>query len=268
MLFCITRRAAIAAIMLSALPGGAAAQQAPGSAQRQAGDTLVVFAAASLKNVLDATGQQWLADTGRKATFSYAASSALAKQIEQGAPADVFASADLKWMDYAQEKGLIDAASRISLLGNKLVLIAPRDFKTDLKIEKGFKFAEAIGDSRVATGDPKAVPAGIYAKAALTSLGVWDAVAPKIAGTDNVRSALALVARGEAHYGIVYETDAKSEPLVKIVDTFPAGSHPAVVYPFAVTTSSKNVAARDFLAYLRSNAAKSIFVKGGFTVLP
>jgi len=200
-------------------------------------------------------------------TFSYAASGPLAKQIENGAPADLFVSADVKWMDYAADKKLIKVESRESLLGNKLVLIAPKDVTADLAISQGFKLAEAIGESKLATGDPKSVPAGAYAQAALTALGVWDAVSPKVAGTESVRAALAFVARGEAKFGIVYETDAKAEPKVKIVGTFPEGSHPPIVYPFALTATSKNPAAVEFLTFLKGADAAKLFEAAGFTVL-
>lgn len=271
MLISSTRRGLLSTALALAMGMTTAyAQEKPAAApiRAVATDTVVVFAAASLKTALDAIGGKWTAATGKKVTFSYAASGPLAKQIENGAPADLFASADRKWMDYAAEKGLIDTASRRTLLGNKLVLIAPKDSSIDLKIAKGFKLADIIGDGKLATGDPKSVPVGTYAQAALTSLGVWDAVAPKIAGTDNVRAALAFVARGEAKLGIVYQTDANSEPKVKVVDTFPADGHPPIVYPFALTASSKNVAAAEFLAYLSSADAKAVFGAEGFTVLP
>lgn len=232
----------------------------------QSQTTVVVFAAASLKTALDEIGKEWTTATGKKVTFSYAASSALAKQIEQGAPADLFASADLKWMDYAAEKKLIEPSSRKNLLGNTLVLIAPADAKTDLKIEKGFPLAAAIGDGKLAAGDPKSVPAGAYAEAALKSLGVWEAVSPKIAGAENVRAALAFVARKEAPFGIVYGSDAKSEPLVRVVGVFPEDSHPPIVYPFAVTSASKNAHAREFLDYLSSAKARAVFEGQGFSL--
>lgn len=244
-----------------------AEQPAASAATDAKSDTVVVFAAASLKTALDAIGKQWTAETGKAVTASYAASSALAKQIENGAPADIFASADLKWMDYAQEKKLIKAGSRVSLLGNTLVLIAPKDAPVSLKIAKGFDLAGAIGDSKLATGDPKSVPVGLYAQEALTNLGVWEAVSPKIAATDNVRSALAFVARGEANLGIVYKTDANSEPKVIVVDTFPADTHKPIVYPFALTASSKNPNAEAFLAYLKTPAASKIFEAEGFAIL-
>lgn len=228
---------------------------------------VVVFAAASLKNALDRIANDWEQSSGRKATLSFAASSALAKQIESGAPADLFLSADLKWMDWLAERKLIDTSSRKRLLGNTLVLIAPKDSTTDLRIEKGFKLADALGGERIAMGEPSSVPAGVYGKAALTSLGVWDQVSGKVAGAENVRVALAYVARGETPFGIVYETDARSEPNVRVVDTFPADSHPPIVYPVALTASSANPDAKAFLAVLSSPAATRVFEAEGFTVL-
>lgn len=228
---------------------------------------VVVFAAASLKTALDAIGKEWNAATGKSVTFSYAASSSIAKQIEQGAPADIFAAADVKWMDYLAEKNLIKPETRVSRLGNKLVLIAPKDAKVDLKIEKDFALSKALGDGRLATGETKTVPVGIYAEAALRNLGVWDAIAPRIAGAENVRVALAFVARKEVPFGIVYETDAKSEPLVQVVDIFPDETHPPIVYPFAVTAASVNPLATEFLAYLASPKAREAFVSAGFSIL-
>lgn len=228
---------------------------------------VLVFAAASLQTALNAIAAEWQKETGKRVTFSYAASSALARQMEQGAPADMFASADLEWMNWVAERNLIRPATRETLLANRLVLIAPTDLQTSLKIAPGFALAAAIGDSRLATGDPRAVPVGRYAQAALTHLGVWDQVRPLIAGADNVRAALALVARGEARYGIVYATDAKTEQRVKVVDTFPADSHPPVLYPFALTAASAHPDAAAFLAYLRSPAAIRIFEAEGFSMV-
>lgn len=232
-----------------------------------AAKTVVVFAAASLKNALDRIAKDWQDETGKKATLSFAASSALARQIESGAPADLFISADLKWMDWAAERGLIDPATRKSLLGNTLVLIAPKSSTASLTIEPGFALAEALGSERLAMGEPNSVPAGIYGKAALTHLGIWDAVAPKIAGAENVRVALSYVARGEAPFGIVYATDARSEPAVRVVGTFPADSHPPVIYPVAITASSSNEEARAFLNFLSAPTASKTFEDEGFTVL-
>ena len=229
--------------------------------------TLTVFAAASMKNALDDIDAAYTAKTGIKVVVSYAASSALAKQIEQGAPADVFISADTDWMDYAIGKKNINEPTRVNLLGNSIVLIAPKDSKIDsVAIGPSFDLAKFIGDGKIATADVKSVPVGKYAKAALEKLGAWEAAEPKFAMTENVRAALALVARGEAALGIVYSTDAKVEPGVKIVGTFPTDSHPAIIYPVAATTTAKAETA-DYLAFLRSSAAKAIFEKYGFKFL-
>ncbi|MDQ8727307.1 molybdate ABC transporter substrate-binding protein [Bradyrhizobium sp. LHD-71] len=229
--------------------------------------SITVFAAASLKSALDDINAAYTAKTGVKVAASYAASSALARQIEQGAPADVFASADLEWMDYAIKKQTIDEASRVNLLGNKIVLIAPKDSAvSDVAIGQGFDLAGLAADGRIATGDVQAVPVGKYAKAALERLGSWTAASAKFAMADNVRAALTLVARNEAALGIVYETDAKVEPGVKIVGRFPTDSHPPIVYPFASTTRAGPDAA-GYLAFLRSAAGKAVFERYGFTFL-
>ncbi len=240
-------------------------QALPVAAQER---TVTVFAAASLKNALDDVNVAFTKADGAKVTASYAASSTLMKQIEQGAPADVFASADLDWMDYGSQKKVIKDDTRANLLGNRLVLIAPRDSKlADVSIGPGFDLAKLAGDGRIATGDVRAVPAGKYAKAALEKLGAWEAALPKLAMAESVRAALALVARGEAVLGIVYETDAKVEPGVKIVGVFPADSHPAIIYPVAATVTARPDA-QAYLSFLRSNAAKVIFERYGFTFLP
>ena len=237
---------------------------APAAAQDK---TLTVFAAASMKNALDDVDKAYTAKTGAKIVASYAASSALAKQIEQGAPADVFVSADTAWMDYVKDKKAINEPTRVNLLGNSIVLIAPKDSKIDkVTIDQGFDLAKLAGDGKVVTGDVKAVPVGKYAKAALEKLGAWTAVEPKMAMAENVRAALALVARNEAALGIVYSTDAKVEPGVKIVGTFPASSHPPIVYPVAAT-STAHKGTDDYLAFLRSSEAKAIFEKYGFSFL-
>ena len=229
--------------------------------------TIMVFAAASMKNALDDIDAAYTKKTGIKVVASYAASSALIKQIEQGAPADVFASADLDWMDYGAQKKLIKDDTRVNLLGNKIVLIAPKDSKIDnVSIGPGFDLAKLAGDGRIATGDVQAVPVGKYAKAALEKLGAWNAAAKKFAMAESVRAALALVARGEAVLGIVYETDAKVEPNVKIVGAFPADSHPPIVYPVAATATAKPEVA-EYLAFLRSAVAKAVFEQYGFTFL-
>ncbi len=229
--------------------------------------TITVFAAASIKNSVDDINAVFTQRTGVKVVASYAASSALAKQIENGAPADLFASADLEWMDYVAQKKLIKPESRTNLLGNRLVLIAPKDSKlNDVKIAQGFDLAKLAGDGRIATGDVRAVPVGKYAKAALEKLGSWAAAEKKFAMADNVRAALVLVGRGEAVLGIVYETDAKVEPNVKIVGRFPENSHPAIVYPVALTAGAKPEA-NAYLNLLRSATAQVIFERYGFTYL-
>jgi molybdate transport system substrate-binding protein len=229
--------------------------------------TLTVFAAASMKNALDDIDSAYTAKTGIKISASYAASSTLAKQIEQGAPADVFVSADTDWMDYAISKKNIDEPTRVNLLGNSIVLIAPRDSRIDkVAIGPGFDLSKLAGDGKIATGDVKAVPVGKYAKAALEKLGAWQASEPKFAMAESVRAALTLVARGEAVLGIVYATDAKVEPGVKVVGTFPTDSHPAIIYPVAATTTARTGTA-DYLAFLRSSASKAILEKYGFTFL-
>jgi len=248
---------AVAFLMLLSAAGTAPAQD----------KTITVFAAASLKNALDDINAAYTQRSGVKVTVSYAASSALIKQIENGAPADVFASADLDWMDYGTQKDLINTSTRVSLLGNRLVLIAPKDSKiTNVTIGQGFDLAGLAGDGRIATGDVQSVPVGKYAKGALEKLGSWQAAQSKFAMTDNVRAALVLVARGEAALGIVYSTDAKVEPGVKIVGTFPADSHPAIIYPFAATKTAKPDAI-PYLTFLRSGAAKDIWEKYGFSFI-
>ena len=229
--------------------------------------SLTVFAAASMKNALDDIDTAYTAKTGIKIVASYAASSALAKQIEQGAPADIFLSADTDWMDYAATRKAINEPTRINLLGNSIVLIAPKDSKIDkVSIGQGFDLAKLAGNGKIATGDVSAVPVGKYAKAALEKFGAWQAAESKFAMAESVRAALTLVARGEAALGIVYSTDARVEPAVKIVGTFPADSHPPIIYPVAATTTAKPEAA-SYLAFLRSSAAKAIFEKYGFSFL-
>jgi molybdate transport system substrate-binding protein len=229
--------------------------------------SLTVFAAASMKNALDDIDDAYTAKTGVKIVASYAASSALAKQIEQGAPADIFVSADTDWMDYAISKKTIKEPTRVNLLGNSIVLIAPKDSTIGhVAIGPGFDLAKLAGSGKIATGDVKAVPVGKYAKAALEKLGAWQAAEPKFAMAESVRAALTLVGRGEASLGIVYATDARVEPGVKIVGSFPEDSHPPIIYPVAATTTAR-ADATDYLAFLRSSAAKTIFEKYGFTFL-
>jgi molybdate transport system substrate-binding protein len=239
----------------------------PNTPARADDKTLVVFAAASMKNALDEIDAAFTARTGTQVSASYAASSTLAKQIEQGAPADIFVSADTDWMDYAIGKKTIDEATRVNLLGNSIVLIAPKDSAIDnVTIGPGFDLAKLAGDGRIATGDVKAVPVGKYAKAALEKLGAWQAAEPKFAMAESARAALTLVARGEAVLGIVYSTDAKVEPGVKIVGTFPADTHPPIIYPVAATATAK-MGAKAYLDYLHSQAAKAVLEKYGFVYL-
>ena len=226
---------------------------------------MLVFAAASLKTALDAIAADWQAGTGARVTISYAASSTLAKQIENGAPAGLFISADQDWMDYLQSRKLIDPKTRIDLLGNSLVLIAPADSTVTVTLTPGFPLAAMLGDGHLAMADPDAVPAGRYAKAALSALGVWQAVAGRIAAAENVRAALLLVARSEAPLGIVYRTDAAAEPSVRIVAIFPPDSHPPIVYPMALTIAPSPEAPA-FAAYLRGPAARRVFEAQGFTM--
>jgi molybdate transport system substrate-binding protein len=227
----------------------------------------VVFAAASLKDALDAADAGWTKESGKQVVPSYAASSALAKQIEQGAPADIFISADEDWMNYLAERKLIKPDTRFDLLGNTLVLIAPKDSKIETTIAEGFPLAGLLGGGHLAMANTDAVPAGKYGKAALTKLGVWDSVKDKIAQADNVRAALKLVSTGEAPLGIVYGTDAKSDPNVKVIDTFPEGTHPPIIYPIAIMASSTNADAPVLLAYLKSAAAQNAFKDQGFKIL-
>jgi molybdate transport system substrate-binding protein len=258
----VLRKGPILAIVLAAIAAAAAAPAA--NAQDK---SVTVFAAASMKNALDEVNAAFNKQSGVKVVASYAASSALIKQIEQGAPADVFLSADVDWMDYGAKHDLIKTGTRVDLLGNKLVLIAPKDSKIDnVTIAPGFNLAALAGDGRIATGDVRAVPAGLYAKAALEKLGVWGAVEAKLAMAENVRAALALVARGEAPLGIVYETDAKIDPGVKIVGVFPADSHPPIVYPVALTKDAKPDAT-PYVTFLSTATAKSIFERYGFVFL-
>jgi molybdate transport system substrate-binding protein len=231
-------------------------------------DAITVFAAASMRNALEDVDAAFTRATGVKVIASYAASSALAKQIVQGAPADVYVSANVKWMDFLAAKNLVVPGTRTDLLGNRLVLIAPDDSKLGkVEIVQGFNIAKLAGDNRIAVADTKSVPAGLYAKAALQSLGVWAIAEPRLAQAENVRATLAYVARGETPLGIVYATDAKVEPKVKIVGTFPAGSHPAITYPVAGLAESKSKHIGRYLRFLRTQAASAIFERYGFVVL-
>jgi len=250
------------ALCLVCLSVGSAAVPAAEPQQPQ----ILLFAAASLTDAMQAiaAGYEKTAHVTVKSSFD--SSSVLARQIEAGAKADVFFSADTAWMDYLASRNLIQAASRANVLGNRLVLIAPAQSAVQLKIAPHFPLAAALGDGRLATGDPDSVPVGRYARSALTALGVWDEIAPRLARAENVRVALLYVDRGEAPLGIVYASDALADKRVRVVDTFPASTHEPIVYPIALTASARGEAA-GFVAYLRGPQGRDIFVKYGFTVL-
>ena len=227
---------------------------------------VLVFAAASLANVLGDIDKAFTGRTGIRVTSSLAASSTLAKQIEAGAPADVYFSADLQWMDYLQQRGLLRAGSRQDLVGNSLVLIAPSRSPLQVSIGPGIDLPRLLGGGRLAVADPDSVPAGIYAREALVKLGAWNGVAPHLVRAENVRAALEYVARGDAPLGIVYRTDALVEKRVRIVGVFPADSHPPIVYPVALTRRASASAAR-YLAYITSPDVQPIFRTWGFEPL-
>ena len=254
-------------VMRIAAAAAALAFIAAGVPSRAQAADVLVFAAASLKNALDDAGAAFEKAGGDKVRVSYGASSALARQIEAAAPADMFVSADLDWMDYVQKRSLIQTQTRKELLGNRLVMVEPATSTPKVDIAPNFPLAKLLGGGRLAMADPDAVPAGKYGKAALQKLGVWSSVEGKLARAENVRAALLFVARGEAPLGIVYATDAAAEKDVKIAGVFPENTHPPMVYPIALTSRSKNPAAAKFLAFLESPAAKPLFEKQGFTVL-
>jgi molybdate transport system substrate-binding protein len=249
--------AAMASLVCLAAPGALRAQDGP-----------TVFAAASLTDAMRALGQEWQSRGNPAPRFSFAASSALARQIEQGAPADIFMSADEPWMDYVQERNLILNATRVSPIGNSLVLVAPANSTANVTLARGTDLLALLGpQGRIATGDPAHVPVGRYAQAALTWMGQWDAVAPRLARADNVRAALLLVERGEAPFGIVYETDARASQGVRVAGTFPSGSHTPVTYPFALTRRAEgNAAARGFFAFVTSADAAPSWRRFGFSL--
>lgn len=250
-------RAVIAALLIAIATPVALAQE-----------RILVFAAASLKNTLDEVNAAYDAHAKTRTVASYAASSALAKQIESGAPAHVFISADLDWMDYVEKKRLIRTGTRRNLLANRLVLVAPADSKLKTAIAPNFPLPQLLGaNGRLAIADPQHVPAGKYAKAALQKLGVWDSVADRIAAAENVRAALALVARGEAPLGIVYETDAIAEPKTRILARFDPAMHPPIVYSVALTNNAKSDASAQYQRFLGDVRARAIFEKHGFTPL-
>lgn len=256
---------ALAALLACAPAAAAAAPPAP-SDGRSGAPGLLVFAAASLGDVLEEVDAAFTAKTGVPVKASYAASPVLARQVEAGAHADVFISADRDWMDYLEQRRLIEPGTRRELLGNTLVLIAPADSPVRLTIARDFGLASALGRGRLAIADPGSVPAGRYAQAALTWCGVWDSVEARLAPAENVRAALAFVARGETPLGIVYGTDARAEPRVRVVDTFPADSHLPIAYPVALVVNAAPEARR-YEAFLGGEAARAIFVRRGFVVL-
>jgi len=251
----LARRALLACFAILAIAGPAAARE-----------PVTVFAAASLKDVMDAQATAFRKAGGPEIRLSYAASSALARQIEAGAPADIFISADSDWMNHVEQRALVKAGTRRDLLTNHLALIAPASSRVRIVIRPNMPLARALGGGRLAMASPE-VPAGRYGRAALTSLGVWPSVAASVAPTDNVRAALAYVSRGETPLGIVYDTDARTDPRVRIVGVFPAGSHPPIVYPAAILARSRDPAAARFMAWLTTPAAKGLFRRYGFTPL-
>jgi len=236
----------------------------PGAAPAQGRDSVTLYAAASLKDALDALVKMRESQAHANLKVAYAASSTLARQIERGAPADLFISADSDWMDYLAQRKLLRAGTRVNLLSNRLVLIAPREHKSDLVIGQGFPLAAALSKDRLAMADPDSVPAGKYGKAALVALGVWGEVSRHITRSENVRAALALVARGEAPFGIVYASDAVAERKVRVLGEFPAHTHPAVLYPAAILADSRSGAAAAMLGFLRSAEARVVWRRHGF----
>lgn len=252
-------------IVLALASAGAALSPAP-LAAATAGERprVVVFAAASATEAVSAMADRFAALSGAEVARSFAASSVLARQIESGAPADIFISANTRWMDYLAARGRIDAASRCDLVRNRLVLIAPSDSALALRIAPGFALAAALEDSRLAIGDPDHVPAGLYGRQALEAMGVWPAVESRVVRSANVRAALMLVARGEAAAGVVYATDAAVSDRVRVVDVFPRASHDPIVYPVARVAGSDNPAAAAFFAFLVSAEGRAVLAEFGF----
>lgn len=237
-----------------------------GLATPAAAEEVVVFAAASMKTALDKVAADFQAATGNTVTISYAGSNALAKQIIEGAPADIFVSAAVNWMDEVEKAGLVVEGTRHDLFGNELVLVAHGD-AAPVEIGPGFDLAGLLGEGKLSMALVDSVPAGQYGKASLEALGIWSAVEPSVAQADNVRAALALVATGEAPYGIVYATDAAAEPGVKVIGTFPADSHPPIIYPGALLTGAADAADKAFLEAITSDAGDKVFADEGFVVL-
>lgn len=251
----MTRRLAFASVLAATLAMPASAEE------------VVVFAAASLKTALDAVAAEFEAETGHDVTVSYAGSGQLAKQIIQGAPADIFISAAENWMDEVERAGLVVAGTRADLLGNQLVLIAHGKGAAPVEIAAGFDLAGMLGDGRLSMAMVEAVPAGQYGKAALESLGIWASVEGSVAQSENVRAALALVSTGEAPFGIVYASDAVADDNVTVVGRFPAESHAPIVYPAALLTEAADAADRAFLEALSGDGADAIFAAQGFAIL-
>jgi molybdate transport system substrate-binding protein len=262
----IRRRILICSVAALATVAGVACGTLQAPAQAQGGD-IVIFAAASLTDALDAINIEWQKETGKKATISYAASSVLAKQIEQDTKAQIFISADLYWMDYVEQRKLIKPESRVNLLGNRIVLIARKDKAQSVEIRQGFELAKLLGRGYLALANVDSVPAGKYARAALEKLDVWQSVADKLGQSADVRAALLRVSRGQAPVGIVYQTDAAADQNVTIIGTFPENTHPPIVYPIALTTKASNPDAAAFYAYLRGAKATAEFKALGFVVL-
>ncbi|MGP9822722.1 molybdate ABC transporter substrate-binding protein [Salinarimonas sp. NSM] len=250
--------------LLTTLVAAALTFSAPAARAQDA----VVFAAASLRNALDDAAAAFQERTGSRIALSYAGSSALARQIEEGAPADLFVSASVEWMDHLAAAGLIREESRVDLLGNRIALVAPATSDVEVTIAPGFDLAGALGpDGRLAMAETTAVPAGVYGRAALEHLGVWESVAERLAQSENVRAALALVSRGEVPLGIVYTTDATADENVRVVALFPEETHPPIVYPAALTRESESAVAAEFLAFLRTPEARPLLERQGFAVL-
>jgi molybdate transport system substrate-binding protein len=258
MVVVLRRRASIAVLLALFLVATPAASSAP---------AITVYGAASLTDVLQELADRYTRETGVVVKLSFAASSSLARQIEAGSRAEVFFSADQEWMDYLQRRELLRAGSRHDVLANRLVLVAPVDSAIALKIGPKFPLLAALGKGRLATGDPDMVPVGRYARSALLSLGVWNEVVDRLVRAENVRSALTFVARGEVPLGIVYATDARVDPKVRVVDVFPASSHPPITYPIALTREA-SPAAEAFVEFLRGKDSHAAFEKFGFVVLP
>lgn len=232
------------------------------------GQDLTVFAAASLTDALRDIATLWQAQGGARLRLNFASSAVLARQLDQGAPAALFASADIAWMDWAQQRGLIAADTRRTLLGNRLVLVVPHDRARSIPIGPGFNLADLLAGGRLALADPASVPAGLYARQALTALGQWQAALPRLARAENVRGALLLVERGEAPAGIVYATDAAAAPGVAVAGIFPADTHEPIVYPFAVPKAADSPTARALLTFLAGPESATVFRKYGFLPPP